>query len=61
MQNPQVLGPDPREHAIVVLDVCDGHLDEVREICITNMLANRAAGFQYWKSVLSALTVVGEA
>jgi hypothetical protein len=53
--------PDPREHAIVVLEVCSGSLNEAREICLSNMLANRASGFEYWKSVLRALTVVGEA
>ena len=53
--------PDPREHAIVVLEVCSGSLQEAREICLTNMMANRASGYQYWLSVLNALTVVGEA
>jgi hypothetical protein len=54
-------GPDPTEHAAVVLEVCSGNLSEAREICITNMMANRACGHEYWKQVLRALTVVGEA
>lgn len=54
-------GPDPHEHAAVVLEVCSGNLNEAREICMTNMLANRACGYDYWKSVLRALTIVGEA
>jgi|HubBroStandDraft_2_1064218.scaffolds.fasta_scaffold445442_1 hypothetical protein len=55
------LGPDPQEHAMVVLEVCCGNLNEAREICLTNMAANRARGYEYWQSVLAALTVVGEA
>jgi hypothetical protein len=53
--------PDPQEHAAVVLEVCSGNLNEAQEICMTNMLANRVQGFNYWKSVLAALTIVGEA
>jgi hypothetical protein len=55
------LGPDPQEHAIVVLEVCCGNLNEAREICMSNMLANRIRGYEYWMSVLRALTIVGEA
>ena len=53
--------PDPREHAIVVLEVCNGHLAEAREICLTNMMANRASGLAYWQAVLAELTPLGEA
>jgi len=53
--------PDPVEHAAMVLEVCNGCIEEAREICLTNMLADRAAGFTYWRSVLQAITVVGEA
>jgi hypothetical protein len=56
-----MLGPDPQEQAVIVLEVCCGNLNEAREICMTNMLANRARGFDYWKAVLRAFTIVGEA
>ena len=53
--------PNPVEHAAVVLEVCNGCIEEACEICLTNMRADRAAGFRYWQTVLRSLTVVGEA
>lgn len=51
---------NPTERAYVVLEVCDGDLDEAREICVLNMLCNPAKE-DYWRDVLRTLCMSGHA
>jgi hypothetical protein len=56
-------GPGPinaTEHAVVILEVCGGDLEQAREVCLTNMLGDQTR-IAYWQSVFTTLTSGGTA